>query len=267
MKKLFVAISALLFSSIAIAQDRYGSVLSSGSLETISGKKNSYYSKGYKVRAEALQKLIDNCVSYYKKKIPETKFDVRVFVLDENDWKLLPAVLPYGMPFSDSNNIVIAADRRAGTALFGIPDNLPDSVMSPFDNIVLHELGHTFFTLSSLEVKQKWVNEFIASYFAICYLREVSDGEYFPRIDESEFQPTYRSLEDFERLYFEVGAQNYGWYEGQFIKLAYSLHPDLKIKLIKKIIELYKTQPDTDASVVLRNLSPLKYDKWLLEMR
>ena len=71
--------------------------------------------------------------------------------------------------------------------------------------------------------------EFLASYFCYAFLKQERPNLanlfiVLSSIDDPTYIPKYTSLEDFERLYFDVGPENYVWYQyklNQMVALAY----------------------------------------------
>ncbi|MEO9023347.1 MAG: hypothetical protein ABI290_14535, partial [Ginsengibacter sp.] len=137
-----------------------------------------------------------------------------------------------------------------------------------FDCIALHELGHAFLQkFNKLYTGKLWADEFLASYFAICFFEEHKNYRGLPQVGESGYQPKYKTLADFERLYDQVGAQNYGWYQGQFQNLGYELYPKFKTELLTKFIDNYSADGKKLAPLVLlQQLAPEITNQWLKGM-
>jgi hypothetical protein len=251
---------------------RVDNAINSYRWDTLQGKISVIYSKNYKVRARTIQKLIDECMEFYKPAFPETKFNLYAMILSQEDWNKihLNESVPYGMPNANTaiNKLFIAADKKAVGKLAGEPDNLPDNMLSKFDCIALHEVGHIFLIrYNHTSTQKKWADEFLASYFAICFFEQHKNYPGLPQAGETGYSPKYITLADFERLYFNVGAQNYGWYQGQFQNLGYELYPKFKTELLKKFIDNYsdagKKLPPLD---LLKQLAPEITNQWLKGM-
>jgi hypothetical protein len=242
-------------------------------LDTLQGKIMALYSKGYQVRAKAIQTMVENCVSFYKSEFPNIKFDLRIMILDKEEWHKIHLDeygSDYGMPTAwfRINRLFIAADKKAVGELFGEQDNLPDNTLSEFDCIALHELGHIFLKrYNHTHTQKKWADEFLASYFAICFFEQHTNYPGLPQVGETGYTPKYRTLADFERLYSNVGARNYGWYQGQFQNLGYKLYPKFKTQLIKIFIDNFsdagKKLPPLD---LLKQIAPDITNQWLNKM-
>jgi len=251
---------------------RYDSSLALLRLDTLHGKAKTIYSKNYSVRAKTIQSLIEKCTAFYEKKFPEIKFTVQVLLLDTVDFNkvIFPFrdKLPYAFPFalSKRNLIVLWADKKA------MGDNSPDSVLSDWDGTALHELGHIFWNVEKhINLKENWANEFLANYFAGYYYLEFHPNEVATIGQENksnDYQPTYKTLEDFERLYVNMGVKNYGWYQGKFEQLSDRLYLKFKIDLFKKTTDNYSAHgKNLEFVTFLKQLAPDITEQWLKEMK
>lgn len=252
---------------------RIGAVINAFHWDTLTGKIPVLYSKNYKVRAQTIQALVEKCAAFYEPLFPEIKFDLYVMVLNQKDWNKihLNNLSSYGMPncIPEIGKLFIAADKQAIGKLFGETDNTSDTHLSKFDCIALHELGHAFLQkLNHLYTGKLWSDEFLASYFAICFFEQNKNYPGLPQVGEIGYQPEYKTLADFERLYTKVGDQNYGWYQAQFQNLGYELYPEFKITLLKKFIDNYSTDgKKLDPLLLLQQLAPEMTNKWMKEMK
>jgi hypothetical protein len=209
-------------------------------LDTLQGSPVTLYSHGYTTRAKAIQALVGSCIGFYQMQFPRDRYAVQIEILNEKDWKTLPFPQPYGFPhFTEVNqSIIVSADKNALNRLNKMDDQQTnDSMTAGYDYVALHELGHYFFfTLHQID-KEHWLNEMLASYFMICFLKEnnltLDIGKENP-----SFSPRHKTLTDFETLYFKVGPQNYDWYQRRLIELGFLLYPQLKTRLIRYIEQL-----------------------------
>jgi hypothetical protein len=255
---------------------RYDTVLSRLHLDTLHGAIVALYSNGYEVRAKALDRIIKNCSLFYDKQFAGVVFNPQVCILDSGGWAKVVQTIPnsigvYGMPDAEPavNKIFLAADKKAVASLVGMADNLPDSVLSPFDYIALHELGHIFLhTYLHTHTQKKWADEFLASYFALCYLKQINDSLGLPQLDQTGFVPKYKDLKSFEQLYEAVGPPNYAWYQGKFQKLATALYPVYKVRLIRVFAANFAANgKKTDPLLLLQQIAPGIINQWLAEMK
>jgi hypothetical protein len=195
-----------------------------------------------------------------------------LYVLNKEDWNEKLFAAPYALPnYLPANNIIlIGADKNALARLSAQPEDpiTSESVVSGYDYVAVHELGHYFFiTLNHVRTNEHWVDEFLANYFLICYVKGNMIDLPPEQTDLPKDQP-HRTLEDFEKLYDKVGAQNYDWYQKEFIRYGLALYPQFKLELIRAMIENYSAGgKHADAAGLLKKLAPTTFDTWLKEMR
>ncbi|MEO6850078.1 MAG: hypothetical protein ABI203_03955 [Mucilaginibacter sp.] len=258
--------------SVLIRKARINSVFTSEHLSELSGNPKTYYSKDFDIRAKVLQKLMRGCIDYYEQNFPDKKFNVPFYILDKSDWIKPQLGYPYGMPFYSKDNIimVIGAEKNALRRLTGLPDDpeKSDSVLSTFDFQPVHELGHYFFFTLNGVYKEKWLNEVLATYFLICYIKEKHLAPTLEQDLKADYPVPHKTLGDFEKLYLDVGPANYHWYQQKFAKLGFSLYPQFKLELIRKVLENYAPGgKNMDGLSLLKTLAPAKMDAWLKEMQ
>ena len=252
------------------------SVFRSENLEALHGNASIFYTAGFDVRAKTIQKLFNNSIDFYTNIFPEKKFLVPVYLLDKPDWNKLHFFYPYGLPFYEPTYgiLVVPAEKDALAKLAGLKDipKTPDSVLTGLDHQPLHELGHYFFFTLNNIYKEKWFNEFLATYFLICYVKEKNLEPDMETTLEDELkadsQEPHKSLNDFENLYFGVGPKNYGWYQNKFAQLALKLYPQFKTDLIKKVLVNYETGgKNLEGVLLLKNLAPEIMNEWIKDMQ
>lgn len=258
----------------SILQNRIAidSVLASEHLNRLEGKPATFYTNGYEVRAKAMHQLMSNCILYYEEQFPGKKFNVTLYLLDKTDWEKAPLGYPYGMPFYNSHNVimVVGAEKNALRRLTGLPDDTvkSDSILSTFDYQPVHELGHYFFFTLNNIYKEKWFNEFLATYFLICFIKEKNLVPELENELKADYPVAHKTLDDFQKLYTDVGPANYHWYQCKFAQLGYALYPQFKVELIKKVIENYSANGDNlDGISLLKKIAPGTMDNWLREMQ
>jgi hypothetical protein len=248
--------------------------LSLENLSKLEGRPETFYSSGYIVRAKAIYHLVGGCIVYYESMFPSKKFGIKLYILDKAVWEKAPFGQPYGMIgyFPGNNLEIIAAEKNAMALLVGVPEDSvkTDSVVSGYDIGALHELGHYFFiTLSGIN-KDLWFNEFIATYFMICYIKEKHLGfeiEDMARITYSS--PQHKTLADFQKLYASgLGSANYDWYQRKFAQLGFALYPKLKLELVRQILQNYSARgKNIDCLSLMKKLAPDAMNRWLKEMQ
>ena len=73
-----------------------------------------------------------------------------------------------------------------------------------------------------------WFNEFLANYLMEAYLAEAAPRSRVFGVARRDWfitlKPRYTSLDDLERLYIGVGAENYGWYQSHFERRVVSVY-------------------------------------------
>ncbi|MBN9351600.1 MAG: hypothetical protein J0H55_13045 [Chitinophagaceae bacterium] len=252
---------------------RIGDAINKFHWDTLQGKIPVLYSKNYEVRAKAIQAMVEECAAFYQPKFPDIKFDLYIMVLNQKDWNKihLTTLSNYGMPnyLPEIRKLFAAADKKAVAKIFGGTDNTSDTHLSQFDCIALHELGHAFLqTFNKLYTGKLWTDEFLASYFAICFFEQHKEYPGLPQVGETGYTPKYRTLADLERLYSNVGDQNYGWYQAQFQNLGYELYPKFKTRLINEFIK--NASPEgkkLDPLALLQQIAPEITNQWLKEMK
>jgi hypothetical protein len=246
------------------------SLLISEKLDTLPGFPVTLFSHGYEIRARAVQNMVSDCIKFYQDQYPADHYTVQIEMLDGQDWKKLPFPQPYGLPhFTDVNqSIIVAADKNALNKLNKMEElTTPDSVTGGYDYVALHELGHYFFfTLHQID-KEHWLNESLASYFMICFLRHNNLVLDIGKANAG-YTPAHRSLEDFDKIYFRVGPQNYDWYQRQFLTLDSMLYPDLKTRLIQEVLVNYGSGgKNLDGISLMKYLDPHVMDAWLKSLQ
>jgi hypothetical protein len=232
---------------------------------SLKNKITVYYSPGYKKRAKEIQPLIEDAMRFYEQKL-NLKVDLSVAVLEKAQWQQVTPI-PYGLPWvSDAPHVAFLPATADGVVVsdtlkskeFFTPAMLQKIKSSGFsfeqaaektvDLIGLHELGHTYSQQIGIISPRpnKWFNEFMASYFAYACLREkrpkLATLFHTMTADMAAVTPKQKhtTLDDFERLYVEVGPANYGWYQGKFFERVAQVY---EAKGLSFIEEVRKTFP------------------------
>lgn len=164
---------------------------------------------------------------------------IRVLVLAPDDWRDLTDQPTYGMAhYTGSQTLVVAGEDNAFWQSMTPPvDELPApaaAVMRAaygqpsgelhlplfFDLLAVHELSHLFHDQADVNFPRLWLMELFCNLCLHTYVAQNAAGklpalEAFPAVVVAGGMShlRYHTLEDFERLYGEVGPQNYGWYE------------------------------------------------------
>lgn len=172
---------------------------------------------------------------------------VVLLVLDEQDWDTFSSSPIFGMPNYFDGKLVVSGGKNS---LF---DSLSDLIvqylspyiplveqvypysevngtltfdLSPFsDLLVVHELAHSFHEQNTRlnNFTRNWLNEFFADYCLEGFVSTLQPKlaaplHTFPyvflHINASIFP--YRTLQDLDTLYDQVGGDNYAWYQCNF---------------------------------------------------
>jgi len=114
------------------------------------------------------------------------------------------------------------------------------------DLIGFHELGHKLTDNFGINPPNRWLYEFIASYWSYAYISE-RRPEWKAVFDllgrPSEVRPRNTSLEDFERLY--SGVDDYGWYQGMFESRIREIYPELGLKFLSDLKRSFPQSGDS----------------------
>jgi hypothetical protein len=248
------------------------SILLTEHLSKLIGSPQTFYSKGFNARAKVLQQLVLNCIKFYEMQFAGKTFNVSIYVLNEDDWQKPPFGVPYGLPdYLPENELeIIGADKNALAHISGRPDDpvKSDSIISGYDYVALHELGHYFFiTFNNLRT-EKWLDEFLVSYFLICHIKANNIDFDLKSFFKPDGDQQHKTLEDFNKMYDGVDPANYDWYQKEFLQLGLQLYPQLRFDLINKIIENYSAHgKHLTGLVLLKNLAPETINNWLRQMQ
>jgi hypothetical protein len=196
-----------------------------------------HHTPGYGARAAALQSMLEEAADFFADSLG-VRAPVSLALLDEAHWTAMTPI-PYTFPFyAPSPGIIFLGATPEGIVSAGLragAEHLPAERLARIrdagftveaastaavDLIGLHELGHLYVHAYGIQPPGHWLNEFLATYFGYAFLRRAR-----PELAEmwlgiippppGQRQP-HASLEDFDRMYFGVGPENYAWYQGMF---------------------------------------------------
>ena len=197
-----------------------------------------YASAGTEQQAQSIAVRCRNAHEFLGSAL-EFEPQMNVLVLTPEHWSEYATFPVYGMAhFTDERTLAVAGQdngfwqsmtppaealppeaAQAMKAAYGQPDGSIN--LSPFfDLIAVHELGHLFQLQANCQFPRLWLSELFCNICLHAYTVAVEPEqlpalETFPQMvaNLGVAELRYRSLEDFERLYTDVGAQNYGWYQ------------------------------------------------------
>src|SRR5882762_3435575 len=214
---LFIAI--MIFSH-AHAQINSDSLIYSRRTAKIDGIVPTFYTPGYKLRAEKLKNTFEKAIHFYESSYP-VHFKLKLAVLDSTQW--VTEVYPYGLLNYDAGWAMIPADISYPffLRLYGITDKKKelDSLLyrnhltadalisSVFLVYSLHELGHYFvMDLEHTPLPDMFANEMIATYFSYNFFKSIESKdllnlELFSEFISGNYQPKFRKIGAMDSLY------------------------------------------------------------------
>lgn len=221
-----------------------------------------YYSPGSEKKALELRAMIEDAMQFYERKL-QIKEEINLAVLTQEQWRQVGLQVPYGVPNVSSPPRVIFLPATAGNATTEANLSLKNKVSrqtlkmiessgftyeegasKSVDLLGLHELGHVYSAAYGINAGNRWLDEFLATYFAYAYLRQSDpklarlwEGVSHAYVDGIE--PRHTALEDFERLYFGVGLDNYGWYQAKFLLKGAQIHKAKKLKFLEEVRRVF----------------------------
>jgi len=201
-------------------------------------------------------------MQFYERRL-QIKEEVTLAVLTPEQWRQVGLQVPYGVPNVSSPPRVIflpATTNNATTeATLGLKNKASRATLKMIeasgftyeegasksvDLIGLHELGHVYANAYGINPANRWLDEFLATYFAYAYLRQRQPKlarlwEAISNAYVDAVEPKYTALEDFERLYFGVGLDNYGWYQAKFLLKGAQIHKAKKLGFLEEVRNVF----------------------------
>ncbi|MDF7813913.1 hypothetical protein [Hymenobacter sp. YC55] len=200
-----------------------------------------YYVPGYETRALALRHLMQEVKTFYQQQL-QLDVPFSLAVLDSARWTSIYSEQGrpfYGVPWVSKKPYVAflpATGGRINEQLAAVEEKRRANPKKPVDSrrfayggtklgvpdlIGIHELGHAYTDAYGINLQVAWLRELVATYFCYAYLRQqlppqAAGWEAANHLFYRNVKPTYTSLADFDRLYFGVGPDNYGWYQAYF---------------------------------------------------
>ena len=240
-----------------------------------------FYSPGHEARAKEIATRCDNASNYFAQ-VLDFRPTTSLFILAPDEWSTYGTFPVYGMPHypdfeqlpaeqGEQNRLVIAAEDNEFWQSFLPPvEQLPLplaekvkiayqnksgqlSMMPFFDLLALHELGHGFHVQAELKMQRLWMQELFANIMLHTYIAEkepkllpalVTFPEMVIAAGSAEYEHT--SLADFERLYDNMDAKNYGWYQCRLHNAAKHIYEAGGAEVLPKLWDALKT---TDADL------------------
>ena len=247
-----------------------------------------YYSQGYLERGIQISKQIENARLFYLDSL-SIDAQIKIAMLDAADYAKVSPGVPYGLPFVRNGIVMLPADTSIGavksmyapfanTASEEIMSNLKnagfeykDALNFMVDLIGLHELGHAQIYSYGLDTKQKWFNEFMASYFGYAYMqvKEPNMVVIWDNITHAGFEghiPKNNSLDIFNELYIGVGVADYVWFQNAFQERIREIYPKKGVDFIRLVHErlsdsTFKPETADELLKLLEEIEP-GFVKW-----
>lgn len=246
------------------------------SLADIGGVPATRATSGFADRAAALQALVGDAHAYLTEGLG-TDFSPRVVVPDPTDWELGDDDRPpYGIPYApdDRLEVVIPADPSANFLVETYAAFGPRESAERFaDLIAVHELGHLHVREMGLELPQGWLSEFLATYLECCFLtaRRGEDAVLWYSLSRAHaegFTPEHRSLEVLDELYFDVGPDDYIWYQNTLTLMIERVVPDLGLDFPLRL-RAASLGPDSDTATTLAAAERIHpgFEAWATSLR
>jgi hypothetical protein len=224
--------------------------LMAAGVETLPGPIPTYYSPGYRERAEGLQAWLRDADDFFRKRL-RVNPEFSLAVLSPEHWSVV-SMGPYGVPFvpplvpgdlSVVPRLVVlpaATDQAVVTQIYSAAEvalpphaaatlaalgiSYDEAVLQVLDLIGFHEVGHVYIAALGYhrDNTARWLEELLATYAAYSYL-DLAQPTAIPVWDAlSEallgfVPPVSRSLDDFNALYIQgLGPATYGWFQSHF---------------------------------------------------
>lgn len=193
-----------------------------------------------------LHNVMDDAFLFYEGQYPEFTFPtLTLALLTESGWGN-DGGPPFGVPNYDEEvvEVRLGVTKDAAAIAMGYPIPVSDNELAEIDKIMIHELGHYFFSdvVKMPEgTPSSW--EFMASYFALTYLNEKYQDWNMDELKQANSSDiNYRTIAEFNQLYTGVGIANYDWFQRKFLTLAKSLYAVKGKALVNDFITTYKVE-------------------------
>lgn len=183
-----------------------------------------------------------------------------IFMLEVNKPSgLEPFHVPYGIPLSSTppNIVFIPAtgDNQPTKSVLSVKATAPEFVIKAIrangltyeeaaqkmpDLIGFHEVGHNYVDEYGIHATHTWFREFLAHYFAYAFLSKKypKTARLFLALHEAliaGIRPKHTSLEDLNNLSTGVGAENYGWYQAQLLRMVARVYERQGLSFVSEV--------------------------------
>ncbi len=224
------------------------------------------HSQGHVEHAKRQLDLIQEAYQFLEE-IMGPKKDFCLLVIAEKDWKKNAYSPVLGMPEYYKGNLIVGAGHNSMAEGYGeMIASFPEEMTSPvyavyasdgadldmklfFDKLSVHELTHSFQDPMNGEgfSMSRWLEEIHANMglYAFYKYQKPEELKYVTSlVDFSLENPPpglkYTSLADFDKRYYDMSPDNYGFYQMRFTKTAQQLVEALGKDVLKPLNEFIK---------------------------
>lgn len=200
-------------------------------LVAIPGLPTTHASAGHEDRARELQDLARDAHAYLGE-VLGNGFSPTLVVAAPDDWADNEDGAPYGIPYASETELVVVipatAEDNPLVDTYARVASREDAARFA-DLIAVHELGHLHVRETGLDLPLGWLGELTATYLSYCFLaaHRPADAALWVRVSRDHaaaVTPAYRSLEDLDEIYFDVGPENYIWYQDTLTAMVEEVH-------------------------------------------
>ena len=187
--------------------------------------------------------------------------EVQVLVLSEADWPSRTETPVFGLPNASNGTLVVAGTEAplwAELIDLVAEEDVPELArvygserdgaieLGPFfDLIAVHEVAHAFH--EGLRFPRLWLQELFANLCLHTWVAERSPSSLpilttLPRLGAKAAPETlaYRTRDDFERLYTDVGGPNYVWFQFRLQLEAAALHDRAGPAAVARLFDAFR---------------------------
>jgi hypothetical protein len=229
----------------------------------------TYYSPGNEERARVIVARCESTIDYIGKLVGFTP-KISLFILNPEHWKKYATFPVYGMAhYTGNGRLIIACQdndfwKSITPPLDKIPKDLAEkfnqiytrvdrtpNMMSFFDLLALHELGHAFHLQAGLTMQRLWMQELFANLMLHSYIAE-NEPDILPVLEVLPETVAacgttgyeFTSLSDFEKKYTQMDLKNFVWYQCKLHIAAKNIYNSGGEKIFVKLWEALKEYED-----------------------
>lgn len=254
------------------------------------------YSSGQINHARKQTALIDEAYKFLSE-IMGAKKDFCLLVLKGKDWEKNAYSLVAGMPEYYKGNLIVGAGQNdMASGYGGMIRNLPEEMTNDliktytnelgefdmslfFDKLSIHELTHNFQDPKNQEGYSisRWLEELHANMglYAFYKSERPNDLKYIKTlvdfsIDNPPPNIKYHSLSDFDTHYYEIGPENYGFYQMKLTKTGQKVIDSLGNSILKQLndflIKYDESWKDKITEEEFRKKLAIEVDPYLVQL-